>query len=279
MAACYRTGQVAELLGVDGSTLRRLVADARRAGIPCPFAGEGKLRRWWGDPRAWLNWIGRIQARRQSRSGMADGGCDGAGLQGETASDARAPVPMPRPHARGVAGGRRAGHRGDCPSGRVSIEDCGGGRVTAPPHCPEGWTAPTAAEVCGLLEGRTQAAAAAALGVTVRQVRRWQRGEAEVSWATWYTLHQWVAGGGAGSLPLSLMGLDELTALFDALPDGAAVEAPPHRFEKVSGDLWSHQEAGMCGRLDRSTGSVLGLLVDSGAPVKIVIVCDEGLSR
>lgn len=50
MAACYRTGQVAELLDVDGSTLRRLVADARRAGIPCPFAGEGKLRRWWGDP-------------------------------------------------------------------------------------------------------------------------------------------------------------------------------------------------------------------------------------
>lgn len=66
--------------------------------------------------------------------------------------------------------------------------DC---RVT--PHCPEGWTPPSAAEVRALLEGRTQAATAAALGVTVRQVRRWQRGEADVSWATWYTLSQWVA--------------------------------------------------------------------------------------
>jgi len=47
--------------------------------------------------------------------------------------------------------------------------------------------------VCDLIDGRTQAAVAAALGITHRQVRRWMKGEARVNWATWYTLHQWVA--------------------------------------------------------------------------------------
>ena len=66
-------------------------------------------------------------------------------------------------------------------------------------HCPEGWTPPTADMVCALLDGCTQAAAAAALGITDRQVRRWMKGEARMGWATWYTLHQWVAADDAGA--------------------------------------------------------------------------------
>ena len=63
------------------------------------------------------------------------------------------------------------------------------------PRCPDGWTPPTAAEVCALLEGRTQAETAAALGVTVRHVRRWMKGEARVNWPVWYTMSRWVRDG------------------------------------------------------------------------------------
>jgi len=53
--------------------------------------------------------------------------------------------------------------------------------------------------VCALLGGRTQAATAAALGITDRQVRRWMKGEARMGWATWYTLQKWVAANEASA--------------------------------------------------------------------------------
>jgi len=102
MAACYRTGQVAEMLDIGGSTLRRLMADAERAGLPCPYGGRGHLRRWYGDPAAWLDWIGRVQAWRASASAEANGGCGGGGPK--VAAVARAPAPAPTQQPLGVSG-------------------------------------------------------------------------------------------------------------------------------------------------------------------------------
>ena len=60
-------------------------------------------------------------------------------------------------------------------------------------HCPEEWAPPAPADVRSKLaeSGATQAAAAAALGVCPRQVRRWVSGATRIGWAQWYTLCAW----------------------------------------------------------------------------------------